>query len=168
MNALAAPTWTPERIEELRAYAAQGLNAAQIAFRMKPITELAIIGRAARLGIELGVKPASKQPARRGAVEADDTGDPMFGVEPPPRQDAWLPIDGAEPVALVDLGANQCPWPICGDDWEAPTHAHCGRARPDGLPYCPEHTALAYQGGHYKRGGAMARAFINSALRPAR
>lgn len=162
MNALPAlsTAWTPERIDELREYAAQGLTAAQIAYRMKPFTELAIVGRCARLGIELGVKQPPKPKGRRVQVEVEE-GDPMFGVAPPAREDAWNPINGAEPVHLVDALNSQCTWPI----GEGSTGMCCGRAKGEKLPYCPEHTALAYEGGRYRRPSAFVRQFIHSASR---
>lgn len=155
--------WTPERIDELKAFAAEGLTAAQIAFRMKPITELAVIGRASRLGIALGVKAV--KPSRRPHAETDvvEEDDPMFGAAPPAREDAWLPLPGREPVQLLELNKDQCPWPI-GDGGDVPTGC-CGAPKGFGLPYCRDHTAMAYVGGRYHRARSFTAAFINSARR---
>lgn len=164
MLAPSPPTWTDARIEALRGYAAQGLSAAQIAYRMKPITELAIIGRAARLGIVLGVKPPAA--LRRGRrAEPLDEHDPMFGIAPPPREDAWRPLPDTDPKPFLDCPQRACMWPI-GD--LGVTVAHCAAPRPDGLPYCAAHTALAYQGGRYRRSSAFVRQFIAAAARYAR
>lgn len=155
--------WTPERIDELKGYAAEGLTAAQIAYRMKPITELAVIGRAARLGLTLGVKPVKASPQRRsrGASEQAEEDDPMFGAAPPAREDAWLPIGGREPVDLLDLTAEQCPWPI-GDNHNGGTTACCGAPKGAGLPYCKDHTAMAYQSGRYRRPRGEVNQYIRS------
>ena len=163
MNALPvlSTAWTAERIEELREFAALGLSAAQIAHRMKPFTELAIVGRCARLGIVLGVKPAPKPKGRRQLQAEIEESDPLFGIAPPAREDAWLPIDGAEPVALIDASLLCCPWPI-GD---GVTGMCCGRRKGETLPYCPEHTALAYEGGRYRRPGAIVSRFLHAASR---
>lgn len=167
-TALASPTWTPERLAELRMYAAQGLTAGQIAHRMRPVTELAIIGRCAREGIELGAKPppATRNRRRREAAAIDEA-DPMFGVAPPPREDAWRPLAGREPILLVNTEPHHCTWPI-GDSDDVAHWRCCGASKGAGLPYCPEHTALAYEAGRYRRGGAIVRDFMRYAERYAR
>ncbi len=155
--------WTPERIEELRAYAAQGLTAAQIAYRMKPITELAVIGRAARLNIELGVRPVKASPQRRSRGEPEPIAedDPMYEAAPPAREDAWLPLNDREPVDLLKLKDDQCPWPIGGNDTGGAIGC-CGAPKGVGLPYCKDHTALAYQGGRYHRPRGETNQYVRS------
>lgn len=158
-----SPTWTQERIAELRALAGAGLRAAQIAYRLG-VTELAVVGRCAREGIELGVAPPPKPRGRQRDVNQIEESDPLFGVAAPTRADAWLPIEQQEPVPLLVLRDHQCPWPI----GEGVTGLCCGRVKGADLPYCPEHTALAYEGGRYHRPRALASRFFHSALRSAR
>jgi len=153
--------WTPERVDELRAYAAAGLTSAQIAHRMRPITELAIIGRATRLGIVIGVKPARTLSARAARKAEDEQSDPMFGAAPPAREDAWLPLPGATPVSLLDREEHQCPWPIGGNDSDGAI-ACCGVTRPETLPYCRDHTAMAYVSGRYRRPRGEVAQYIRS------
>lgn len=161
MNAVAAFAWTPENVERLRVLAAEGLRAAQIAHRMG-ITELAVIGRCARLQIELGAKPPAKLKgrSRRDNSPIVEEGDPMFGVARPAREDAWRPIGDAIPVDLLERSDDACPWPI-----ESTPHRQlcCGRTKPQKLPYCPEHTALAYEGGNPNRPAPVVKQFIRSA-----
>jgi GcrA cell cycle regulator len=162
MNAVVASSWTPERIEQLRTLAAEGLRPSQIAHRMH-ITELAVVGRCARLNIALGVTPPSKPKGRprRDASPIVEEGDPMFGVAPPAREDAWKPIGEAEPVALLDTASTSCMWPI--GEYDPKQQLCCGRPKAAKLPYCAEHTALAYQGGRYHRPGSIVRQFIRAA-----
>lgn len=161
MNAVVAFAWTPENVEQLRTLAAEGLRASQIAHRLN-ITELAVIGRCARLGIELGVKPPAKPKGRprRDSSPIVEEGDPMFGVAPPAREDAWKPLEDHEPRTLGELNALSCSWPI--GDWDV-EHRFCGASKDADLPYCREHTALAYQNGRYHRPAAIVSQFIRSA-----
>jgi hypothetical protein len=85
----------------------------------------------------------------------------MFGIAAPAREDAWNPIGDAEPVAMIDALNAQCPWPI----GEGVTSMCCGRSKGEKLPYCPEHTALAYDGGRYRRPSAFVSQFIQAASR---
>lgn len=148
-------SWTEERVAELKRMAALGWSASKIGFALK-VTALAVIGKCTREGIALGLeanglvrivtaKAALRAEQKRQTAEAD----PMFGVAPPARADAWRPLPGFEPQPLEALRINQCSWPI--GDHDAPPWACCAAPKPDDMPYCREHTALAYQGGRYRR-----------------
>lgn len=150
--------WPPERIEELRAHAATGATASQIATAMHATRE-AITGQCTRRSIPLGREangfgraatrpkaPRAPRPERNGA--SDDAA--RFEEAPMPAADAWLPLSGTEPVSLLALHDGKCPWPI-----EPPGHSgpmmYCGVGKALGQPYCRAHARLAYRRGSAER-----------------
>lgn len=164
-------SWTPERDAELARLAGLGWSAERIAHHLK-VTALAVHGRCTRKSIALGAeanglaKPLSvKQAARRDEIVAANAADPLFGIAPPPRADAWRPLpDAPAPLPLVECSPAQCTWPI-GDSDAVSDWLCCAADKPASLPYCAQHTALAYQGGRYHRPRVDTSIFFRSSLR---
>lgn len=56
------------------------------------------------------------------------------------RPEVWAPIEGTEPVTLLELSSKGCRWPI----GEKPI-LYCGQTRREqDQSYCPHHCRLAY------------------------
>lgn len=146
----ALPTWTADRIAQLKQLFDEGLTCSQIA-REIDVTRNAVIGKLSRLGLnrpknDNGYRrqPTPRSvPARQSQVrllrmmhaemEAAAFGTPV----------AEEPVSDARRCSLLELNAESCRWPLGrpgADDF-----AFCGNAPVEGLPYCPGHARLAYR-----------------------
>ncbi|MFK4486307.1 GcrA family cell cycle regulator [Bradyrhizobium sp. USDA 336] len=145
-----SPTWTDERIELLKQHFEAGLSCREIAADIG-VSRNAVIGKLSRLNLTRGrtvddrkVQDKGLAPARmRKAVPRlqyemlatiyGETDAPVFAG----------PIDEANRCSLLELSENRCRWPIStpgADDF-----CFCGNTAPDGQPYCPGHSRLAYR-----------------------
>lgn len=151
-------TWTDERVEALRKLWSDGLSASQIAGELGGITRNAVIGKVHRLGLSgrvTALRPRSPQPprkprshvvwARRPEIrETADAAviDPGDRSEPEPDvNDNAIPLEQRR--TLLQIETTACHWPV-GD----PAHAgffFCGGKSVEGLPYCAQHSRVAYQ-----------------------
>ena len=87
--------------------------------------------------------PLASVPAKKAATPATGLRPPALTREAPSRpavQDI-PPLNGG--VALIDLSERMCKWPY--GDPEDDDFTFCGRPIRPGTPYCPDHTAMAYQ-----------------------
>jgi len=59
--------------------------------------------------------------------------------------DPWKPLEGVEPVRLIDRELSQCKWPL--DTWDDyGVRKSCGaKTELDGHNYCSTHAAVAYR-----------------------
>lgn len=137
--------WTPERIEELKYLASQGLSNSQIARALGGLSRNAVIGKLHRMGLTTHNGP-SRSPRKISLYSQLHTPPPK---EPSQRKAKIRPA----PVALADLGpepdaiapietivTNACQW-IHGDP-QIPGWRMCGHP---GKPWCPYHRQRAYQ-----------------------
>lgn len=138
------PTWTPDRIKELKRLHEAGRTCGQIA-REIGLTRNAVIGKMSRLG--LSRPPGEPAPRRKeGPKESPRRSlhrilKMMRAAAGPQPEEA--PIGCGQRTSLSDLGAQNCRWPIGSpgtDDF-----GFCGNAPVAGLPYCPGHARMAYQ-----------------------
>jgi GcrA cell cycle regulator len=144
----ALPTWTTDRIAQLKRLFDEGLTCSQIA-REIDVTRNAVIGKLSRLGLNRPKNDAGyKRPSAPRSVvtrqvrmlrimhaemEAAARGEPV----------ADEAISVARRCSLLELNAESCRWPLGRpgtDDF-----AFCGNAPVEGLPYCPGHARLAYR-----------------------
>lgn len=147
-------TWTPERVEELKACFGEGLSCSQIATRIG-ISRNAVIGKLNRLGLtrprsRLARDPEAKRPAGRARPGAGNItrifSQHRILVELPPE-----PPGGAEVVSihagrgcsLLELSPGKCRWPV--SEPNARDFCFCGNAQVEGLPYCVGHARIAYK-----------------------
>lgn len=162
--------WTEERIGVLRQmWMVHGCAASEIAAALGDgISRNAVIGKLGRLGL-LG---SSAKPVQKAAVvarsRAGNKGQPRAQAAAErvrrrqahaetlrERQDAfeadgvallktaaWAPLPGTTPVSLLDLGRDQCRWPI--GEVGAPGFGYCGAPAREGGPYCAHHHARAH------------------------
>jgi GcrA cell cycle regulator len=141
-------TWTDERIALLKSHFHAGLSCREIAADIG-VSRNAVIGKLTRLNLTRGPKREERRVEAKRAAR---------GLKAIPRlqyemlaaiygdteaPDTLAPIDDANRCSLLELDENRCRWPIStpgADDF-----CFCGNASPDGQPYCPGHTRLAYR-----------------------
>lgn len=162
--------WTVERIAKLRRLYDENFSFSEIAAALGGgISRNSAIGKAHRLGIaghKVGRKPAMgpnairapKRPATQGisaavqkinmAKAAPPKVAPAPKIKPEPFVVATVDIVPLN-LGLMDLTETTCRWPI-GD--EPATMTFCGHDAPGG-PYCPGHSAIAYQPRQSRRSG---------------
>lgn len=149
----ATANWTDERVAKLTDLWKAGLSCSKIANELGGgATKNSVIGKVQRLKLPGRVttdRYPTRVPGKRGAdrkvrmtkrrrVALGQPADlPQIKVsQQKPQGEAWAPIQGVEPVSLLDLEAGQCKWPVGQDSpfmfCGAPaTHHH----------YCEHHHA---------------------------
>ncbi len=164
--------WTDERVELLKKMWAEGLSASQIAAKLAGgVTRNAVIGKVHRMGLSGRVtRTRVSTPRTRKTREPSLPGRSSTGASAPSTANAYrtvgnaalrvAPVERTEPihepvpirvadipegerVTVLTLSDKTCRWPI-GD----PSHADfcfCGKPPKEGAPYCPGHSAIAYQ-----------------------
>lgn len=119
--------WPEDREAKLRLLLAEDLTASQIAGEIGDVSRNAVIGKVARLGLQLPNHGVHGQRARE--------------LEPlPPDITADSPLPGSRLLTLVELDeANHCHWPL-GDPRD-PAFRYCAADRDEnaGQPYCSHH-----------------------------
>jgi hypothetical protein len=61
--------------------------------------------------------------------------EPPADLDTMPKANAWEPLPGTVPVALVDLDRGMCKWPVS----EGRPFLFCGCKADEGSTYCPSH-----------------------------
>lgn len=150
------PTWNEERLTLLISHFEAGLSCRQIAAEIG-VSRNAVIGKLSRLNLTRRTEPAPHPAPHRTAGKARG---PKLGPRAQYRILAAIyqaprcgiddePIDESHRCSLLELGANNCRWPIStpgADDFR-----FCGNVQVEGLPYCPGHSRLAYRPRAYQR-----------------
>jgi GcrA cell cycle regulator len=144
-------TWTPERLEQLRNFAGNGLSSSQIAAEIG-VTRNAVIGKLHRLGLAPG-RPAAGGPARSCPPRARRPRHSpqreflrlMFAQAPSIAGGAGAAssVESSQPCSLFDLARDKCHWPMGNPD--AADFAFCGNEVAAGFPYCAGHARMAYR-----------------------
>jgi GcrA cell cycle regulator len=133
-------SWTDERVSLLRKLWGEGKTAAEIAGALGGVTRNAVIGKAHRLKLSNRISPiqqnskAAPRPASSGQKAPPRIAKPAEVLKKP------FKIKG---VKLSELRERMCRWPL-GDPKDA-DFIFCGHDNIVGLPYCPEHSKMAYQ-----------------------
>lgn len=139
-----APTWTPDRISDLRRLFEAGLTCSQIA-REISVTRNAVIGKISRLGLS---RPVGDSSDRRRSAPRPEARQSRVRILKALRAEAEPPAnEGAcsdrPRCSLLELSPQSCRWPIGRPGTE--DFGFCGNALVEGLPYCPGHARMAYQ-----------------------
>ena len=152
-------TWSDDRVEQLKKLWEAGLSASQIAAELGNVTRNAVIGKVHRLGLSGRAKsPATAAPRQRKAprpaqhmmrvarpVSRGNTAlAHVFEVEVEPDPvtfDNVVPM--SQRLSLLELNEATCHWPV--GDPSSPDFFFCGGKALSGLPYCAQHSRLAYQ-----------------------
>ena len=152
-------TWSDDRVEQLKKLWEAGLSASQIAAELGNVTRNAVIGKVHRLGLSGRAKsPATAAPRQRKAARPAQ---PMmrvarpvargntalaqvFEVEAEPDPVAFdnvVPMN--QRLSLLELNEATCHWSV--GDPSSPDFFFCGGKALAGLPYCAQHSRVAYQ-----------------------
>jgi GcrA cell cycle regulator len=158
--------WTAERIDALKAYLVQNLDAGEIARELaNGISRAAVLGKMRRLRRAEPrpaaiVQPAKKRTAREGvavisALRAPPPAEitlwrprevPIWVREARPYEDdpsADLDIPRRQRRSLMQLNERACRWPV--GDPSSPDFFFCGAPRAAGKPFCAAHCKRAYR-----------------------
>ncbi len=148
-------TWTPERVDQLRACVVNGLTCSQIAAEIG-VTRNAIIGKIHRLGLKplrppgasaRTCPPRGRSPgfsSRRKLLRLMFAESPSVAAE---QAGEAAPIESTQRCSLLELAAGQCRWPVddpLGDSGGA-DFVFCGNAAVAGFSYCAGHARMAYR-----------------------
>jgi GcrA cell cycle regulator len=166
------PSWTIDRVEQLKKLWADGLSASEIAAELGGISRNSVIGKVHRLGLPgRPMRPAGTMPRRRKprsrdammrimrpAVRGNMALAPPHAFEPEPGPEPEV-IENIIPIgqrcSTLELSEGKCRWPI-GDPC-TPDFFFCGGKTAEGLPYCGYHARIAYQPGVDRRNRRTAR-----------
>jgi GcrA cell cycle regulator len=145
--------WPVETIDTLKRLIAEGLTFSQIGARLGK-SRNAVIGKAHREGLS-GTSDYKKchKPARPGGrvpkarklkpwreLQVRKSAAVFENAPFIPGPELVIPLK--ERKGILDLGENDCRWPI-GDPQKADFH-FCNRCKVPGLPYCETHARRAF------------------------
>lgn len=147
--------WSDDRLESLKKLWEAGLSASQIAGELN-ITRNAVIGKVHRLGLGGRAKsPSSAAPRPRKArparvAESNASPKPrstlaeLLDVDLEPDLAAFdTVVPMSQRLSLSQLDDTNCHWPV--GDPQSPDFFFCGGLSLTGLPYCAQHSRVAYQ-----------------------
>ena len=134
-------SWTDDRVALLKKLWGEGKTAAEIAKELGGVTRNAVIGKAHRLKLSNRVSPIQQN--KKVTPPKPQNQNAQHAPAQPRKRVKEFVDDGRERVPLADLKAGQCRWPI-GDPREK-NFGFCGCKALPGLPYCLEHSQVAYQ-----------------------
>ncbi len=141
------PTWTQERVEQLKSYFEAGLSCRDIALNIG-ISRNAVIGKLSRLNLTRGERRRRKKSA--GPTQTPTAKQQLLMLQEAYDQPADnVPIVSANSCSLFELTEQRCRWPISTPG--AADFCFCGNTPLGGMPYCPGHYRLAYQAGSRQR-----------------
>ena len=136
--------WTEQTVETLKKFALEGRSAAWIATALGAPSRSAVIGKANRIGIKLAGAPrpqADPRPASRAGDGRAARGSTLAG--PGGRAPVPAEVGAMRRIGLVDLGEDECRWPL--GDPEQDDFAYCGLGVARGRAYCAGHCRLIYR-----------------------
>ncbi len=129
-------SWSDDRVAVLRKLWGEGKTAAEIAKELgEGVTRNAVIGKAHRLKLSSRMSPIQQNTKKvKVAPEASAA---------PRRVAKKVPIYLGKQVKMEDLRDKMCRWP--NGDPQTDNFSFCGCQTMEGLPYCENHAAIAYQ-----------------------
>lgn len=151
-------SWTDERVSTLKKLWLDGLSASQIAKQLGGVTRNAVIGKAHRLKLSNRLSPIQQNnqkpvkvadAAKRDGKAVVSSGAANAPIPPAAvaaakaQRPQLVPVMLGKGIALADLTERMCRWP--NGDPKEPGFSFCGCPSIVGVPYCPEHTKIAYQ-----------------------
>jgi GcrA cell cycle regulator len=148
-------TWTNDRVEALKSHFQAGLSCREIANEIG-VSRNAVIGKISRLALVRDNGGDSRRVVRADAARDSSRPRPMpklrrrilKAVQTEPSQTV-VPLVEQTPVSvengcsLFELTKERCRWPISTPGAE--DFCFCGSMPVEGLPYCANHTRLAYR-----------------------
>jgi GcrA cell cycle regulator len=146
------PTWTPERVDQLKIHFEAGLSCRDIAASIG-VSRNAVIGKLSRLNLTRTTPEERRARRKKSTAPAPHRATAkqqlqiLQAVYQQPCDDA--PIVSTNSCSLFELSEQRCRWPIStpgADDF-----CFCGNTPLGGMPYCSGHYRLAYQSGSRSR-----------------
>ena len=142
-------TWTPERIEQLRAHVGSGMTCSQIAAAIG-VSRNAVIGKLHRLGLSSG-RPAGASARANCPPRARHSRGPTqrrllrlaYARAPLDEIMSGVVVISTHPCSLIDIDTHQCRWPI--GDPASTNFLFCGNDAIVGFTYCVGHARMAYR-----------------------
>jgi len=134
-------SWTDDRVATLKKLWGEGKTAAEIAKELGGVTRNAVIGKAHRLKLSNRVSPIQQN--KKVATPKPQNQNTQAPAATPRKRIKEYVDDGRERIPLTDLKAGECRWPM-GDPRES-NFGFCGCKALPSLPYCLEHSQVAYQ-----------------------
>ena len=129
-------SWSDDRVEVLKKLWGEGKTAAEIAKELgEGVTRNAVIGKAHRLKLSSRVSPI-----QQNAKKIKANSEPSMAPRRPARK---VPIYLGKELKMEELRDRMCRWP--NGDPQGDDFSFCGCEAHDGLPYCDNHAAIAYQ-----------------------
>jgi GcrA cell cycle regulator len=146
------PTWTNERIDQLKRLLEAGLTCSQIAAEVG-VSRNAVIGKITRLGLSRRKEAPARAEKPKLVASRTRALTRIFARRGRLIELAALAAHEAPAIAILDgrgcslfeLAPGKCRWPI--NDPGAANFCFCGSAQLEGLPYCLGHARLAYRSG---------------------
>jgi len=155
----AQPTWTTERIQQLKLHFEAGLTCREIAAELG-VSRNAVIGKISRLALVRDNGGDTRRVVHGNAASNGSSRQLAPSSRPAPRlrrrilrsiqNEPALPAlvedmsTGAEhSCTLFELSKERCRWPISTPGAE--DFCFCGSKPVDGLPYCANHSRMAYR-----------------------
>jgi len=146
------PTWTPERVEQLKSYFEEGLSCRDIAVNIG-VSRNAVIGKLSRLNLTRTTPDEHRARRRKstGPTARNATAKQQLLILQAvyEQHDSAAPIVSANNCSLFELSEQRCRWPI--NTPGADDFCFCGNTPLGGMPYCSGHSRLAYQTGSRQR-----------------
>lgn len=149
----------PGVIDALKVHWGKGLSASRVALELNrsfhpdpPLSRNAIIGKVTRLRLDSHPRCGSPRHREDGGRNASTVKRvrrikiqsgveiPVEPLPPPPIDD--LAIPQAQRRTIMELSGDTCRWPV--GDPAAADFFFCGAPPRDGRPYCPAHSARAF------------------------
>jgi GcrA cell cycle regulator len=151
----AQPTWTTERIQQLKTHFEAGLTCREIAAELG-VSRNAVIGKISRLALVRDNGGDSRRVVRADAARDNARGRPVPKLRrrilralPTASTQTVIPLIDETPVnvehgcSLFELTNERCRWPISTPGAE--DFCFCGSTPVEGLPYCAGHSRMAYR-----------------------
>ena len=148
----AQPTWTTERIQLLKQHFEAGLTCREIAAELG-ISRNAVIGKISRLALVRDNGGDTRRLLRNDANKDSARPRPVprlrrrilraVQIEPAPLPMEDIVSSTENGCSLFELSKERCRWPISTPGAE--DFRFCGSTPVEGLPYCPNHSRLAYR-----------------------
>ena len=165
---MSALGWTDDRVEQLKKLWEAGFSASQIAAELSCpqfyVSRNSVISKIHRLGLSGRRKaPSSPAPRQRKPKQYTSRGSNFINVRPATNAVVALALDPeveldivaevlsefdnivpvGQRLSLMELSEATCKWPI--GDPQSLDFFFCGGRALSGLPYCAQHSRVAYQ-----------------------
>lgn len=129
-------SWSDDRVAVLKKLWGEGKTAAQIATELgEGVTRNAVIGKAHRLKLSSRMSPIQQNVKKVKTVSENAT--------PPRRVSKKVPVYLGKQLQMEDLRDKMCRWP--NGNPQEDDFSFCGCKTMEGMPYCENHAAIAYQ-----------------------